>query len=337
MLVPRGCDQGPARDRRRQKSNPLVYSADAPTRRRRCGCCRYGSQHRKMAKQIYENPVSPSINRPAASHRQRTRLQDRRLVLDDAGPTAVSRRRSPSTPSRALADTLRHFGTEPGVLVPHSMERRPAAYFGRTLAGGRGRVICHRSRLMAEGGGADRRGPSARGRILGRRHQERAGGLPDWRSACTPPAHGDRRSAEPSRDRRARRGGAKIGCKLRQTKGHSHTCQVEPILSANWLRSPESHRRLAASTAPPGGVLLSGRQGDPTRSNTSSGSALFGVVCFRRSRKPLRWATVRSLSRTGCAHLRRGYHVRCGYPERRTHRRCVARTSFSLGQRWMKL
>ena len=38
----------------------------------------------------------------------------------------------------ALADTMRHFGAEPGVLAPHSMGRRRPAYIsGRAFAGGR--------------------------------------------------------------------------------------------------------------------------------------------------------------------------------------------------------
>ena len=56
--VPRGCDQGPARDRRRQVQPARVFGR-CP--RRGVGgvlLSGYGSQHRKMAKQIYtENPV----------------------------------------------------------------------------------------------------------------------------------------------------------------------------------------------------------------------------------------------------------------------------------------
>ena len=159
--------------------------------------------------------------------------------------------------------------------------------------------------------------------------KERAGGLPgsgDLRVRRTH-AHGDRRSRRAGRrDRRARRGRGQDRPQL-QTKGASHLAG-QPILGELAYEIAGIHPPLEY------GIYSSIDQEEFYR---PGGKAIHEVEYFLKGlrysvwfaqavAKPLRWATVRSSScpRIGCAHLRRGYHVRCGYPERRTHRDAVS-------------
>ncbi len=236
------------------KSNPIVYTAEAPDPASAVWLLSgFGSQHRKMAKQLYlENPVF-------AKHADRVDEYVQRelgysiveLFLDDEQTYGIETSQvGIYTIQVALADTMRHFGAEPGVLVPHSMGEASAAYIsgGLSLADAT-RVICQRSRLMGEGESM-LEGEDIRLMALVEYSAEDIadvlGDFPDLEICVyAAPTHTVIGGPEPQVDAIVARAEAegKLGRKL-QTKGASHTSQMDPILGelAYELTGIEAHR-----------------------------------------------------------------------------------------------
>ncbi|MFZ2509532.1 MAG: beta-ketoacyl synthase N-terminal-like domain-containing protein, partial [Gordonia sp. (in: high G+C Gram-positive bacteria)] len=138
------------------KTVPFVFTADSPDAASAVWLLSgFGSQHRKMGKQLYlENPVfAKYLDRVDALVQNELGYSIVELFLDDAQTYRIETSQVGIYSIQvALADTMAHFGAEPGVLVPHSMGEASAAYIsgGLSLADAT-RVICQRSRLMGEG------------------------------------------------------------------------------------------------------------------------------------------------------------------------------------------
>ena len=222
------------------KANPIVYSADSPDAASAVWLLSgFGSQHRKMAKQLYqENPVfAKYVDRVDEYVQNELGYSITEMFLDDAQTYGIETSQvGIYTIQVALADTLRHFGAEPGVLVPHSMGEASAAYIsgGLSLADAT-RVICQRSRLMGEGesmlAGDDIRLMA----LVEYSAQDINDVLVDYPDleicVYAAPTHTVIGGPEPQVDaivERAEKEG-KLGRKL-QTKGASHTSQMDPLL-----------------------------------------------------------------------------------------------------------
>ncbi|MBD0863031.1 acyltransferase domain-containing protein [Gordonia sp. zg691] len=138
------------------KSNPLVYVSDSPDSASAVWLLSgFGSQHRKMAKQLYtENPIfAKYVDRVDELVQNELGYSIAEMFVDDEQTYGIEASQvGIYTIQVALADTLRHHGAEPGVLVPHSMGEASAAYISGGLSlEDATRVICQRSRLMGEG------------------------------------------------------------------------------------------------------------------------------------------------------------------------------------------
>ncbi|QNG21617.1 type I polyketide synthase [Rhodococcus triatomae] len=138
------------------KPGPGVFAADSPASKGPVWVLSgFGSQHRKMAKQLYlENKIfAAAVDEVDA------------LIVDEAGYSMVEKFLDDGidydvetsqvgifTIQIGLAALLRHHGADADAVVGHSMGEAAAAY----LSGGLHledavRVICSRSRLMGEG------------------------------------------------------------------------------------------------------------------------------------------------------------------------------------------
>ena len=138
------------------KVAPNVYTSDSPDATSAAWLLSgYGSQHRKMAKQLYaENPVFAKYVDMVDEHVQNELgYSIAEVITDDAQTYELeSSQVGIYTIQVALYETLKHYGAEPGVLVPHSMGEASAAYISGGLSlEDATRVICQRSRLMGEG------------------------------------------------------------------------------------------------------------------------------------------------------------------------------------------
>ncbi|GAA3036279.1 polyketide synthase Pks13 [Gordonia defluvii] len=222
------------------KSNPIVYTAEAPDPASAVWLLSgFGSQHRKMAKQLYlENPVfAKNVNRVDEYVQRELGYSIVEVFLDDEQTYGIETSQvGIYTIQVALADTMRHFGAEPGVLVPHSMGEASAAYIsgGLSLADAT-RVICQRSRLMGEGESM-LTGDDIRLMALVEYSAEDIEAVlvdfPDLEICVyAAPTHTVIGGPEPQVDAIVARaeGEGKLGRKL-QTKGASHTSQMDPIL-----------------------------------------------------------------------------------------------------------
>ncbi|QZS53448.1 type I polyketide synthase [Rhodococcus opacus] len=132
-----------------------VFSADSPSSKGAVWVLSgFGSQHRKMAKQLYlENPVfAAAIDEVDALIEDEAGYSMKEKFLDDAIDYDVETSQvGIFTIQIGLAALLRHHGAEPEAVVGHSMGEAAAAY----ISGGLPledavRVICARSRLMGE-------------------------------------------------------------------------------------------------------------------------------------------------------------------------------------------
>lgn len=222
------------------KANPFVYSADSPDAASAVWLLSgFGSQHRKMAKQIYtENPVfAKYADRVDALVQRELGYSIVEVFLDDEQTYGIETSQvGIYTVQVALADTLRHFGAQPGVLVPHSMGEASAAYISGGLSlEDATRVICQRSRLMGEGESM-LAGDDIRLMALVEYSAEEINDVlvdyPDLEICVyAAPTHTVIGGPEPQVDaivERAEKEG-KLGRKL-QTKGASHTSQMDPLL-----------------------------------------------------------------------------------------------------------
>jgi polyketide synthase 13 len=132
-----------------------VFSADSPSSKGAVWVLSgFGSQHRKMAKQLYlENPVfAAAIDEVDALIEDEAGYSMKEKFLDDAIDYDVETSQvGIFTIQIGLAALLRHHGAQPEAVVGHSMGEAAAAY----ISGGLPledavRVICARSRLMGE-------------------------------------------------------------------------------------------------------------------------------------------------------------------------------------------
>ncbi|MFE5701192.1 polyketide synthase Pks13 [Rhodococcus koreensis] len=132
-----------------------VFTADSPSSKGAVWVLSgFGSQHRKMAKQLYlENPVfAAAIDEVDALIEDEAGYSMKEKFLDDAIDYDVETSQvGIFTIQIGLAALLRHHGAEAEAVVGHSMGEAAAAY----ISGGLPledavRVICARSRLMGE-------------------------------------------------------------------------------------------------------------------------------------------------------------------------------------------
>ena len=222
------------------KSNPLVYSSDSPDAASAVWLLSgFGSQHRKMAKQLYtENPIfAKYVDRVDALIQNELGYSIAQMFLDDEQTYGIETSQvGIYTIQVALADTLRHHGAEPGVLVPHSMGEASASYISGGLSlEDATRVICQRSRLMGEGESM-LQGDDIRLMALVEYSAEDINEVlvdyPDLEICVyAAPTHTVIGGPESQVDAIVARAEAegKLGRKL-QTKGASHTSQMDPIL-----------------------------------------------------------------------------------------------------------
>ncbi|MGB3602342.1 MAG: polyketide synthase Pks13 [Gordonia sp. (in: high G+C Gram-positive bacteria)] len=222
------------------KALPFVYTCDAPDAASAAWLLSgFGSQHRKMAKQLYlENPVfAKHADRVDAIIQRELGYSMVDIFLDDEKTYEIETAQiGIYTIQVALADTMRHFGAEPGVLVPHSMGEASAAYISGGLSlEDATRVICQRSRLMGEGE-AMLTGDAVRYMALVEYSADDITGVltdfPDLEicvyAAPTHTVIGGPVDQVDAIVARAEADG-KLGRKL-QTKGASHTSQMDPLL-----------------------------------------------------------------------------------------------------------
>ncbi|AUH67369.1 polyketide synthase Pks13 [Gordonia sp. PS3] len=222
------------------KSLPFVYTCDSPDAASAVWLLSgFGSQHRKMAKQLYtENPVfAKYADRVDAYIQRELGYSMVEIFLDDARTYEIETAQiGIYTIQVALADTMRHYGAEPGVLVPHSMGEASAAYISGGLSlEDATRVICQRSRLMGEGE-AMLTGDAVRFMALVEYSAEDINDVlvdyPDLEICVyAAPTHTVIGGPGPQVDAIVARAEAegKLGRKL-QTKGASHTSQMDPLL-----------------------------------------------------------------------------------------------------------
>ncbi|MFC0316216.1 polyketide synthase Pks13 [Gordonia phosphorivorans] len=222
------------------KSAPFVFTSDSPDATSAVWLLSgFGSQHRKMAKQLYtDNPVfAKYVDRVDEHIQNELGYSIAEIFLDDEQTYAIETSQiGIYTIQVALADTMRHYGAEPGVLVPHSMGEASAAYIsgGLSLADAT-RVICQRSRLMGEGESM-LVGDDIRLMALVEYSAEDINDVlvdfPDLEICVyAAPTHTVIGGPEPQVDAIVARAEAegKLGRKL-ATKGASHTSQMDPIL-----------------------------------------------------------------------------------------------------------
>jgi polyketide synthase 13 len=138
------------------KQSPLVHSADGPvTNGPVWVLAGFGAQHRKMGKSLYlRNPVFAEwINKVDALVQDELGYSIVELILDDSQDYGIETTQVTIFGIQvALGELLRHHGAQPAALVGQSLGEAAAAYFsgGLTLADAT-RTICARSHLMGEG------------------------------------------------------------------------------------------------------------------------------------------------------------------------------------------
>lgn len=222
------------------KALPYVFTADSPDAASAVWLLSgFGSQHRKMAKQLYtDNPVfAKYVDRVDEYIQNELGYSIVEMFLDDAQTYGIETSQvGIYTIQVALADTMKHFGAQPGVLVPHSMGEASAAYISGGLSlEDATRVICQRSRLMGEGESM-LVGDDIRLMALVEYSAEDINDVltdfPDLEICVyAAPTHTVIGGPEPQVDAIVERAESegKLGRKL-QTKGASHTSQMDPLL-----------------------------------------------------------------------------------------------------------
>ncbi|WP_430335791.1 polyketide synthase Pks13 [Rhodococcus sp. ACT016] len=213
----------------------------------------YGSQHRKMAKQLYlENPVfAAAVDEIDALIEDEAGYSMKEKFLDDSLDYDVETSQvGIFTIQVALAKTLRHHGAEPTALVGHSMGEAAAAY----VSGGLSledavRVICSRSRLMGEAEGLLEGDDIRLMALVEYSAAEIENVLPDFPhlEVCVyaAPTHTVIGGPEPEVNAIVARAEAEEKlARVLQTKGASHTSQVDPLLGelAAELAGIEPHK-----------------------------------------------------------------------------------------------
>ncbi|BBZ09378.1 polyketide synthase PKS13 [Mycolicibacterium doricum] len=138
------------------KQNPNVYSADGPvTSGPVWVLAGFGAQHRKMGKNLYlRNEVFADWINKVDSY-----VQDERgysiveLILDDSQDYGIETTQITIFAIQvALGEVLRHHGAKPSAVIGQSLGEAAAAYFSGGLSlEDATRTICSRSHLMGEG------------------------------------------------------------------------------------------------------------------------------------------------------------------------------------------
>ncbi|GAA1459528.1 polyketide synthase Pks13 [Williamsia maris] len=222
------------------KNSPLVFSCDTPDPTSAVWLLSgFGSQHRKMAKQLYlENPVfAKTLDEIDTYVQNELGYSIVEMFTDDEQTYGIETAQvGIYTIQVGLTELLRHHGAEPGVLVPHSMGEASAAYISGGLSlEDATRVICQRSRLMGEGE-ASLVGDDIRLMALVEYSADDITGVladyPDLEICVyAAPTHtvigGPEKQVDAIVARAESEG--KLGRKL-QTKGASHTAQMDPLL-----------------------------------------------------------------------------------------------------------
>jgi polyketide synthase 13 len=138
------------------KQSPAVFSADGPvTNGPVWVLAGFGAQHRKMAKSLYlrDEVFAEWINKVDALVQDELGYSVVELILDDAQDYGIETTQVTIFAIQvALGELLKHHGAKPGAVVGQSLGEAAAAYFagGLTLADAT-RTICSRSHLMGEG------------------------------------------------------------------------------------------------------------------------------------------------------------------------------------------
>jgi polyketide synthase 13 len=138
------------------KQSPNVYSADGPvTNGPVWVLAGFGAQHRKMAKSLYlrDEVFAEWINTVDALVQDELGYSVVELILDDSQDYGIETTQVTIFAIQiALGELLKHHGAKPGAVVGQSLGEAAAAYFsgGLSLADAT-RTICSRSHLMGEG------------------------------------------------------------------------------------------------------------------------------------------------------------------------------------------
>jgi polyketide synthase 13 len=145
------------------KQSPLVYSADGPvTNGPVWVLAGFGAQHRKMGKSLYlrDEVFAEWINKVDALIQDERGYSVVELILDDAIDYTNETCEYPIEVVQtvifalqiALGELLKHHGAKPAAVVGQSLGEAAAAYFsgGLSLADAT-RAICARAHLMGEG------------------------------------------------------------------------------------------------------------------------------------------------------------------------------------------
>ena len=138
------------------KMSPLVYSADGPvTNGPVWVLAGFGAQHRKMGKSLYlrDEVFADWINKVDSLIQDELGYSVVELILDDSQDYGIETTQVTIFAIQiALGELLRHHGAKPAAVVGQSLGEAAAAYFagGLSLADAT-RTICARSHLMGEG------------------------------------------------------------------------------------------------------------------------------------------------------------------------------------------
>ena len=138
------------------KQHPSVFSADGPvTNGPVWVLAGFGAQHRKMAKSLYlrDETFAEWINKVDAYVQDELGYSVVELILDDAQDYGIETTQTVIFAIQvALGELLKAHGAKPGAVVGQSLGEAAAAYFagGLSLADAT-RTICSRAHLMGEG------------------------------------------------------------------------------------------------------------------------------------------------------------------------------------------
>jgi polyketide synthase 13 len=138
------------------KQSPLVLAADGPVSNGPVWVLAgFGAQHRKMGKSLYlrDEVFAEWINKVDALVQDELGYSVVELILDDSQDYGIETTQTVIFAIQvALGELLRHHGAKPAAVVGQSLGEAAAAYFsgGLSLADAT-RTICSRARLMGEG------------------------------------------------------------------------------------------------------------------------------------------------------------------------------------------
>lgn len=199
----------------------------------------FGAQHRKMAKQLYlENPVfAAAVDEVDEFILDESGYSMKEKFLDDAQDYDVETAQvGIFTIQVGLAAVLRHHGAEPAAIVGHSMGEAAGAYISGGLSLEEAvRVICARSRLMGEAEGQLEGDDIRLMALVEYSSDEITSVLPDFPQleVCVYAAPTHTVIGGPQEQVNAivaRAEAEEKFARVLQTKGASHTSQVDPIL-----------------------------------------------------------------------------------------------------------